>query len=162
LAIRAHKGQVRAGTTVPYVTHPVECAALLAAMGAPEEVQAAAVLHDVVEDTPVTSYELERLVGARVAALVAEVTDPEGMIGPVAKARQMALAEAGEYSEGAALIKMADCVSNARDLVRRPPPWEGSKIAHYTRFLDTFVRTLRWQSDLAERLGWEFDSARNV
>ncbi len=157
LAVQAHAGQFRAGTSVPYVVHPLECASLLAALGASEAVQAAAVLHDVVEDTPVTLAVVEALCGASVAALVAEVTDPAELTGAEAKARQMRLASEGGYSPNALLIKIADCISNARDLTRRPVAWEEAKLRRYTRFLGSFVGVARVQSVVAERLACEFN-----
>lgn len=159
LAMQAHAGQFRAGTSIPYVVHPLECAGLLASLGASETVQAAAVLHDVVEDTPVTLSQVEAVCGPRVAVLVAEVTDPAELTGVEAKARQMRLAREGGYSPEALVLKVADCVSNARDLTRRPVAWEEVKLIRYTRFLGAFVSVARAQSPVAERLAREFTFA---
>ena len=50
-AVRAHDGQRRKGGNIPYILHPLEAAAIAATLTEDEEVLAAAVLHDVVEDT---------------------------------------------------------------------------------------------------------------
>lgn len=77
LAARAHRGQVRKSTGVPYLVHPLGVARLLIEHGLEEEVVIAGVLHDVVEDTPVTLEELEASFGARVARLVSALSEPD-------------------------------------------------------------------------------------
>ena len=67
----AHDGQVRKGTKLPYIVHPMEAAAITAGLTDDQEVIAAAVLHDTVEDTPATREQIEEEFGARVADLVA-------------------------------------------------------------------------------------------
>ena len=69
-AKKAHEGAVRKGTAVPYIVHPVETALIVAVMTTDEEMVAAAILHDVVEDTPVTEEEIRSLFGERIASLV--------------------------------------------------------------------------------------------
>lgn len=66
----AHKGAVRKGTRIPYITHPLETAVIVASITSDKEIIAAAVLHDVVEDAGVTAEELNVQFGSRVAALV--------------------------------------------------------------------------------------------
>lgn len=59
IAAAAHVGQVRKGSGVPYLTHPVQVAIILERCGFDDDrVFAAAILHDVVEDTTVTLAEL--------------------------------------------------------------------------------------------------------
>lgn len=70
-AVERHAGAVRKGTETPYITHPMEAAAIVATMTNDREVLAAAVLHDVVEDTPTTIEEVRQRFGDRVASLVA-------------------------------------------------------------------------------------------
>ena len=53
-AVGAHAGQCRKGTQVPYILHPMEAAVIVGSMTADDEVLAAAVLHDVAEDTDFT------------------------------------------------------------------------------------------------------------
>lgn len=64
-AARAHAGQVRKGTTTPYIFHPLEAATICATITDDEEVLAAAVLHDVVEDTDTTIGQVEAEFGPR-------------------------------------------------------------------------------------------------
>ncbi len=69
-ATKAHHGQRRKFSAIPYILHPMEVAAIIATMTEDEEVMAAGVLHDTVEDCGVDPVELRKLFGARVAALV--------------------------------------------------------------------------------------------
>jgi (p)ppGpp synthase/HD superfamily hydrolase len=76
----AHEGQVRNGSGgMPYVEHPVRVAALLDEHGFRQEVLAAALLHDVVEDSETTLDELREEFGGEVAGLVGALTDDESI-----------------------------------------------------------------------------------
>ena len=54
-ATNAHNGQTRKGTNLPFIIHPMEVAAIVAAMTLDQDMLCAAVLHDVVEDCDVIS-----------------------------------------------------------------------------------------------------------
>lgn len=69
-ATKAHTGQHRKGTKTPYILHPLEVGAILAAMTEDAEVIAAGILHDVLEDTSVLASELVEKFGLRVLKLV--------------------------------------------------------------------------------------------
>lgn len=75
----AHEGVFRKGTRIPYIYHPMEVALLVAGMTRDEDVIAAAYLHDVLEDTPVTAEELGELFGERVLALVLSETEDKAL-----------------------------------------------------------------------------------
>jgi guanosine-3',5'-bis(diphosphate) 3'-pyrophosphohydrolase len=73
-----HAGQVRNGSGgTPYIEHPVRVAALLDEHGHGDEVLAAALLHDVVEDSETSLDELREKFGEGVAGLVGAMTDDE-------------------------------------------------------------------------------------
>ena len=69
-AVEKHAGAVRKGTVIPYIVHPLEALAIASSMTDRQEVFAAAVLHDVVEDAGVSRSELVDRFGERVAELV--------------------------------------------------------------------------------------------
>jgi (p)ppGpp synthase/HD superfamily hydrolase len=121
-AAYAHEGQVRKYTGEPYIVHPVEVMEIVNTVTDDEEVLAAALLHDVVEDTSVTVEDLRAQFGDRVATLVDELTDksrPEDGNRKVRKAiDRAALAEA---SADAQTIKLADMISNTRSIVENDP-----------------------------------------
>ncbi len=80
LAREAHAGQIRNGSGgMAYIEHPQAVAALLAEHGFGDEVLAAALLHDVVEDSETTVAELRRRFGEPVAGLVATLSDDESI-----------------------------------------------------------------------------------
>lgn len=74
-AAKAHEGQIRKGTDIPYIVHPMEVASIVATMTSDEEVIAAAVLHDVIEDTGETKESVQQEFGERVAYLVASESE---------------------------------------------------------------------------------------
>ena len=69
-ATSVHEGQLRKGTNIPYILHPLEAASIVGTMTTDDEIIAAAVLHDVVEDTDTTIEEIEEFFGERIAYLV--------------------------------------------------------------------------------------------
>jgi len=79
-ASEAHAGQVRNGSGgLPYIEHPTAVAARLERHGYGDEVIAAALLHDVVEDSETTVEELRETFGERVAELVAALSDDQSI-----------------------------------------------------------------------------------
>ena len=74
-AVKAHDGMRRKKSTSPYILHPMEAAVIVGSMTDDPNVIAAAVLHDVVEDTPTTIEEVEAHFGRRVRELVASETE---------------------------------------------------------------------------------------
>ncbi len=70
-ATKAHEGIKRKGKERAYILHPIEAMTIVSTISEDEEVLAAAVLHDTVEDTDVTRDDIEKKFGKRVAELVA-------------------------------------------------------------------------------------------
>ena len=75
-AARAHEGQRRKTGNVPFIAHPVGVAMLLSEMGCSDEIVAAGLLHDTVEDTQVSIEDIRKEFGEEVANIVAGVTEP--------------------------------------------------------------------------------------
>lgn len=74
-ATNAHDGMRRKNSPIPYILHPVEAASIVASITPDQEIIAAALLHDVVEDAGITIEEVEKEFGPRVAMLVASETE---------------------------------------------------------------------------------------
>jgi (p)ppGpp synthase/HD superfamily hydrolase len=74
-AAAMHRGQRRAVDQAPFILHPIEVAALLSGRGYDDEVIAAGLLHDVIEDTGAALDELSDRFGPRVARIVAAVSE---------------------------------------------------------------------------------------
>lgn len=70
LVADAHDGQYRKGTRLPYIVHLVNVMKTLVDLGCEDEIVAAGILHDVVEDTSLELEDIESLFGNRVAFLV--------------------------------------------------------------------------------------------
>lgn len=70
LVAKAHEGQYRKGSRLPYITHLMNVMKILIEQECDEEIVAAGILHDTLEDTSVVYEDLEKLFGKRVAELV--------------------------------------------------------------------------------------------
>ena len=121
-AAEKHEGQTRKGTDIPYITHPMEVGAIAATLTDDEEIIAAAVLHDVVEDCGVTGGELTVLFGERVASLVAADSEDKRESLPAADTwkirKEETIAEIGKMNRDEKIIVLADKLSNVRAIYR--------------------------------------------
>jgi guanosine-3',5'-bis(diphosphate) 3'-pyrophosphohydrolase len=105
----------------PYINHPIAVANTLAAEAGVDDkiVLAAALLHDTIEDTGTTEGELEAAFGAEVTGVVVEVTDNKAL--PKAERKRLQVEHAPHLSLRAKLVKLADKISNLRDISTSPP-----------------------------------------
>jgi guanosine-3',5'-bis(diphosphate) 3'-pyrophosphohydrolase len=147
LAFAAHKHRDQrrkdAGAS-PYINHPIALADVLANEGGVTDpvVLCAAVLHDTIEDTETTAEELTTLFGARVTAVVLEVTDDKTLGKGLRKRLQ--IEHAPHLSGEAKLVKLADKICNLRDLIQSPPAdWPAERIAAYFDWAARVVDGLR-------------------
>ena len=125
----------------PYINHPIEVAELLVIeAGVDDETTLiAALLHDTVEDTETTIEEIRELFGPAVAAVVAEVTDDTTL--PRQERRRIQLERAGGVSREAKLVKIADKISNIRDVASRPPTgWSLERRREYVLWAASVAR----------------------
>jgi (p)ppGpp synthase/HD superfamily hydrolase len=76
-ASKAHLGQVRKHTDIPYITHPVAVGMMLQKAGYSEEVIAAGILHDTVEDTDFTLEDIKHEFGTKIAEIVEGCSEPD-------------------------------------------------------------------------------------
>jgi myo-inositol-1(or 4)-monophosphatase len=74
-AVKAHDGMRRKKSDAPYILHPMEAAVIVGTMTDDQNLIAAAVLHDVVEDADITIEEIEERFGRRVRELVQSETE---------------------------------------------------------------------------------------
>ncbi len=144
---RVHEGQVRLSGE-PYLSHPLEVADILADMRLDVESIAAALLHDVIEDTPATKEDIKEMFGSDVAHIVSGVTKLSALpfstkIAQQAESlRKMILAMADDIR--VVLIKLADRIHNMRTLKYHHNPEKQASIAQET--LDIYA-------PIAARLG---------
>ena len=118
----AHNGQTRKYTGEPYIVHPIEVMELVRQVINDPEVLAAALLHDVVEDCPVSIKDIEDKFGPRVASMVDDLTDvsrPED--GNRATRKELDRQHTAKASPDSKTVKLADLISNARSIVKDDP-----------------------------------------
>jgi (p)ppGpp synthase/HD superfamily hydrolase len=146
----AHRGQRRKDDRA-FIAHPVHVARLLAAHGYDEEVVAAALLHDVVEDTAVTLHEIRERFGARVAQLVECVTEDPAL--PTSE-RKLAYREGLRRSPQAArAICAADKVCNASDLREAASKGDEQVLARFAGGLEAQVQRFSAELTMLEESG---------
>jgi len=139
-------GEQKRTSGEPYFLHPIETAKIVASYDLDDETIAAALLHDVVDDTPITHKEIEKKFGPTVAFLVQGVTKLgkfkyRGIERQVENLRKMFLAMAEDIR--VVLIKLADRLHNVNTLKALPPD-KRRRIA---------LETIEIYSPIADRLG---------
>ena len=123
-AMRAHGEQKRASGD-PYISHPLEVAAILTDLKLDDATIAAALLHDTIEDTDATRAEIDRIFGHEIGLLVEGLTKLKRLelVSKEAKQaenlRKLLLAVADDVR--VLLIKLADRLHNMRTLAHQPP-----------------------------------------
>jgi (p)ppGpp synthase/HD superfamily hydrolase len=110
-----HQGQRRASDDAAFILHPLEVAQLLRGRGYPDEVVAAGVLHDSLEDTDATPLELEQRFGPVVAALVCSVSEPSGG-GSYAQRKARLRSAVADTGPESLAVYAADKVAKVREL----------------------------------------------
>ena len=155
LAERSHQGQLRKSGD-PFISHPLGVAQILAELGLDDRTVAAALLHDSVEDTPLTLTEVDEEIGHDVALLIDGVTKLEKIRfrspeqSRAENLRKMIIATASDVR--VIIIKIADRLHNMRTLA----PLRKEKRELIAR------ETLEIYAPLAHRLGmyaikWELE-----
>jgi guanosine-3',5'-bis(diphosphate) 3'-pyrophosphohydrolase len=153
-----HRNQRRKDTdALPYINHPIALANVLANEGGISDpaVICAALLHDTVEDTQTTFQELEQEFGAEITNIVREVTDDKTL--PKEERKRLQIEHAETISPKAKLVKLADKISNLRDVADSPPAnWELPRRQAYFEWARNVVDRLRGSN---ARLESVFDQA---
>jgi (p)ppGpp synthase/HD superfamily hydrolase len=167
-AAARHHGQRRKADDAAFILHPLEVAQLLRNHGYPDQVVAAGVLHDSLEDTDATPEELERCFGAEVAQLVCAVSEPPGA-GPFAERKARLRAAVADASPQAAAVYAADKVAKARELRMSlardwsvaADPGTTDKLRHYWASLELLARMLG-EHPLVTQLRFELEALETL
>ncbi len=139
----------------PYINHPLDVVEMLWRLGGVRDqaTLVAAALHDTVEDTGTTSEEIEEYFGSAVRDLVLEVTDDKSL--PKEVRKQLQVEHAAHKSLRAKTIKLADKITNVRDILDRPPQdWPVERRVGYVQWAREVVHGLRGTNPALEA---EFD-----
>ena len=145
-ALRCHGGQQRP-TGVPYAEHLLEALEILVRGAGVSDpgVLCAAVLHDVVEDTPCTIGEVRAAFGDRVADMVGWVTKPEPADGADKKAAKEAyLGRLAGAPDDAVLVKLADRASNVQTLRNLELPRQREYYAQTVSYIVPLAASRPW------------------
>ena len=167
-AVDAHQGMIRKSAGMPYILHPLEVACIAGTMTTDREVLAAAVMHDVVEDTGHTLEEIRERFGECVADLVASESENKRPELPSSETwrirKEESLAELEVSGREVQIIWLADKLSNMRSFYRSylkhgKALWEKFNMkdtAQQAWYYDTIARLTR--DELGETLAWkEYD-----
>ena len=145
-AAEKHKNQRRKNVDAsPYINHPVSLASILCneAHVTDTNVICGALLHDTVEDTETTAGELTREFGQEICGIVMDVTDDK-TIEDKQKRKQLQIEHAAHISEPAKLVKLADKISNLRDVANDPPAdWDLERRRKYFDWAKQVIDQLR-------------------
>lgn len=166
---RAHGEQRMPRSQLPYLVHlsgvamEVVASAALGAEGEPFDLQLAAtcaLLHDTVEDTPVTVAELTREFGAAVAQVVSALSKDPALPKPeqMADSLRRIAALPPPLSRAAAIVKLADRITNLQE---PPPHWSAAKRQSYqaeARSILAHLQPLALWPPLSRRLAERIES----
>ncbi len=145
-ATKAHEGQMRKGTTRPFITHPLEVAQIVSTMTDDKEVICAAILHDTIEDCEgVTEENIREAFTDRVAELVAQESEDKSKTWMERKSHTIAHLKVAPKE--IQMIGLADKLSNMRDIDRDYPEC-GEELWNRFRMKDKQV------------IGWYYKSIR--
>jgi (p)ppGpp synthase/HD superfamily hydrolase len=121
-ATKAHGDQKRKYTNDPYIVHPIAVSEIVKTVAHTDEMVAAALLHDVVEDTDVTLDQIKDKFGSKVAELVGWLTDISRPEDGNRKTRKTLDREhSAEAPADAQTIKLADLIHNTKSIAKHDP-----------------------------------------
>jgi GTP diphosphokinase / guanosine-3',5'-bis(diphosphate) 3'-diphosphatase len=148
-----HKDQRRKDASAsPYINHPIAVASILREEGDifDPNVIAAALLHDTIEDTETSYDELRGQFGDEIADVVLELTDTKWL--EKNSRKRLQISKAGNASEAAKLVKLADKICNLRDIIASPPAgWTLERKREYFDWAKAVVDQVRGTNSKLER-----------
>ena len=140
-----HRNQRRKDAEAsPYINHPITLANVLANEGGISDpvVLCGALLHDTIEDTDTTAEELIAEFGQEITNVVLEVTDDKSL--DKATRKRLQIEHARHASKQAQLVKLADKISNLRDIAATPPAdWSPERKAEYFDWARSVIDSVR-------------------
>ena len=144
-AAHKHRDQRRKDVDAsPYINHPISLANILTNEGDISDVDVicAALLHDTIEDTDTTTEELEIAFGTVITLIVVEVSDDTSL--PRLERKRLQIEHAAHASDKAKLVKLADKISNLRDVAINPPEsWSLQRRQEYFDWAKQVIDQLR-------------------
>ena len=157
IAITAHWNQTRKSDNFPYIFHPFSVALMLQKHGFSDLTIAAALLHDVIEDTEVTAEEIRSVVGDEVLAIVQTVTEDKSLDWEERRHKYIQTVASG--SEEAKAVSTADKLHNLSNMLEGEAEKGEAFWTHFSRgreaqvgFHEQFLAAVSstWQHPLLE------------
>ena len=157
-AVKAHDGMRRKKSQSPYILHPMEAAVIVGSMTDDQNMIAAAVLHDVVEDADITIEEIEARFGKRVRELVQSETEDKRADLPPAETWRIRKEESLEVLKNTEdldvlMVWLGDKLANMRSIYR---DFKVEGVQMWQRFNQTDVSQQAWYyrsiANLTDRL----------
>ena len=146
-ATKAHEGQLRKGTTRPFILHPIEVGTIVSSMTDDAEIISAAILHDTIEDCEgITEDIIREQFTERVAYIVAEESEDKSKTWMERKSHTIQKLKTA--SKEIQMIGLADKLSNMRDIDRDYPEC-GEELWNRFRMKDKKI------------IGWYYKSIRD-
>jgi len=142
IATTAHKGQTRKDGKTPYIEHPTAVANILIKNNFPDEVVAAAFVHDVLEDTDFSEKDLLKELGEEVFAIVKTVSEDKSL--PWEERKKAYVEQVRGGSEEAKAVSIADKIHNATNILS---DYDKSGPDIWKRFTGGYEKTL-WSAEL--------------
>ena len=135
LATQAHQNQTRKFDNSPYINHLNKVKAILEHFNFSDVKHlCAALLHDVIEDTSVTSIEIEETFGVEIRSMVEQLTDDKSL--PLKARQQATINKLVDQQAAIHVIKLADLISNLSAL---PPSWKMDKRKDYFNWCENLI-----------------------
>ena len=154
-----HKNQRRKDADAsPYINHPIALANILVNEGGVTDINVlcGAILHDTIEDTETTKEELIQQFGEKITSIVLDVTDDKTLLKAERKLKQ--IEHASHASHEAKLVKLADKISNMRDILASPPrDWTEDRKKEYFDWAGKVIDQIRGTNSKLENI---FDSLK--
>ena len=129
---------------IPYINHSIEVSATILkaidtspnfVMGLPDfnadDTLAAAILHDVIENTSFTREDIKKLTNENVASILDDVTDSPDMPKDISERKAIQAKKAESFGAQSANVKVSDQTSNIRNLINLRPSWSANRINSY-------------------------------
>jgi (p)ppGpp synthase/HD superfamily hydrolase len=118
VATLAHDGQYRKNSKLPYISHPVAVGMILMKAGYSDELVAAGILHDTVEDTSLTLIEIKQWFGGRIAEIVEGCSEPD-KTSSWEERKEHSIQFLKNASEDIRIVSCADKLHNIRSILDR-------------------------------------------
>ena len=154
-----HRNQRRKDADAsPYINHPIALANILVNEGGITDINVlcGAILHDTIEDTETTKEELTQHFGEKITSIVLDVTDDKTL--PKAERKLKQIEHASHASNEAKLVKLADKISNLRDILSSPPKdWTDDRKKEYFDWAGKVIDQIRGTNSKLENI---FDSLK--